>query len=313
MADLALTSLGVPSSVGAIFQLAKFIIERINRYRNAPEMMNKLKAWSYDLFEGQMLLNIKVVQERLLAHDSIDVQVRIIAETHIAKLENTLKEARKIVEKSIGIDGQVSRANRWYFSTTGMSALQQVLRDLTEFQDSFCVFVVLAVLYREVPLRKPLLTRDRFCLIPRNRGGNNGSAEYPEPKISFARAEYKNTKGAIEEVDVLIEVQDTRERSKMDTEIILEQLSSHLLGEPACGGILQCLGYWMDLQAALIFRLPCVASKVTTLQKLVVQTGDRPSISSRLALTTALSKAVLSVHGTGLVHKSIRQSPSSYF
>ena len=310
MADLILTGLGVPGSVTAIIHLARFIIDRVSSYRKAPQIVENLKIWGYELCEGQMMLNIRLVQDHLLANDKIDTQIKVVVEKHIAKLEDTLREAKKIIDKSIGKDGQV---DRWYFSTLGKSALQKVLRDLIGFQNNFCVFIVLALVNREIQLRKLLLTRKQFCVTKRGLGPDEKLAEHIGPKTVFARAEYKNQNMMIEELGVLIEVQDTKGRSKQDTENMLEQLSCHLYEEAGCGGILRCLGYRTDPQAELIFQLPCAPSNVTTLQRLIAHAGEtesavlkRPSVSKRLSFAVALSKAVLSVHGAKLVHKSIR-------
>lgn len=157
MAELGLALLAVPGSTVELFKLAKLAVERIKCFRHTSSFLNKLKAFGYDLCDGQLHLAVQLVENFVTDDRSRNGKLESLAKKHLEKW---------ILEKSVYVDGHV---NWWYYTVKGERELKRILKNLQKWQYDFTVLIILAEKSRQISLRNMLLTLQRFCLISQNK------------------------------------------------------------------------------------------------------------------------------------------------
>lgn len=108
MAELGLALLAVPGSTVELFKLAKLAVERIKCFRHTSSFLNKLKAFGYDLCDGQLHLAVQLVENFYADDRSRNGKLESLAKKHLEKLRTGLIEAQGILEKSVDVDGHVN-------------------------------------------------------------------------------------------------------------------------------------------------------------------------------------------------------------
>ena len=91
-------------------------MERIKCFRHTSSFLNKLKAFGYDLCDGQLHLAVQLVENFVTEDRSRNGKLESLAKKHLAKLRTGLIEAQGILEKSVDVDGHVSW---WYYTLKG--------------------------------------------------------------------------------------------------------------------------------------------------------------------------------------------------
>lgn len=303
---LGLALYGATGSTVELSKLAKLAVDRIKCFRHASSVLHDLKTFGYDLSDGQLHLSVQLVEDYIInaaASGKNEEERKFVAKRHLEKLRAGLLEAREILDKSVDVDGQV---NRWYFTFKGERELKRILNELSRCQSDFNMFTIVAELRREISPRDMLLTPHRFCLTTQNNRGFMGLPLDSAPHVRLASAEYKDEAGIITETDVLIEPQNISRAQ--DTTALLAR---HLGKNWTTGGVLQCLGFLTDPSLELVFRIPSNLKNPRSLKSLIArkngnESASKPTIHSRLSLAMALLEAVISVHSTRLVHKTIQ-------
>lgn len=108
MAELGLALPAVPGSTVELFKLAKLAVERIKCFRHTSSFLNKLKAFGYDLCDGQLYLAVQLVENFVTDDRSRNGKLESLAKKHLEKLRTGLIEAQGILEKSVDVDGHVN-------------------------------------------------------------------------------------------------------------------------------------------------------------------------------------------------------------
>ena len=311
MAAVAFGVLTIPEAVLSIGKIGKFISDRIEVFRKAPQYLQELKRFGYDVHRGQLQEDFKLVA--FLLNEISDRTLRSISESHITRLKSSLEEAQRILEKAIDPTGNV---NRLYFAHSGEKKLKDVLQRINKWQLEFSTFIALVDIKRCTrPLERFLNWRvfqtvtiaDSTYCTPMNGA----------PHISLARAEFKiATK--LQEISVMIERPSLRDSGgseppeTSDLVTVAEYLAHHLIASNATAGMLPCLGYRVKPNVELIFQIPPGLERPQTLSALITATAmsgnhiDEQFRTQQQQLGRQLSEAVYSVHEAQLVHKNIR-------
>ena len=311
MAEVAFGVLTIPEAVLSIGKIGKFISDRIQVFRKAPHYLQELKRFGYDVRRGQLQEDCKLVA--FLLNEISDRTLRSISESHITRLESSLEEAQRILEKSIDPTGNV---NRLYFAHSGERKLKEVSQRINKWQLEFSTFIALVDIKRCTRTLERLLNWRTFQTIT-IADSTYCTPMNGAPHISLARAEFKIA-NKLQEISVMIERPSLRDSGgsespeTSDLVTVAEYLAHHLITSNATSGMLPCLGYRVKPNVELIFQIPPGLGRPQTLSDVITATAmpgnyiDEQFRTQRQQLGRQLSEAVYSVHDAQLVHKSIR-------
>lgn len=311
MAEIAFGVLTIPEVLLSLGKMGKVICDRIEAFRNAPQYLHELKRFGYDVYSGQLQEDYKLVA--LLLNQVSDRTLTSISESHIIRLESSLEEAQKILERTLDRAGNV---NKLYFASNGERKLKEVSQRISNWQLEFSAFIALVDIKRRTQPLESLLNWRTFQTI------TNADATYctplnGAPHISLARAEFK-VANKLQEISVLIERLSLRESGgsepleTSDLVTVADYLAHHLIASNATAGMLPCLGYRIKPDVELIFQIPPGLERPQTLSGIITATAlckshiDDQFRTQRQQLGRQLSEAVYSVHEAQLVHKNIR-------
>ncbi len=311
MAGIAFGVLAIPEILLAIGRIGKFIFDRIEAFAKAPQYLQELKQFGYDVHRGQLQEDFKVVA--ILLNEVSDRTLTSISESHITRLKSALEKAQKILEKAIDATGN---ANRLYFAGSGERKLKEVSQQINRWQLEFSTFITLLDIKRRT---RPL---ERFLGWQNFQTFTISDSTYSTPMngaphISLARAEIK-VSNELQEIPVMIERPSLRDGGGSEpAEIsdllrVAEYIAHHLTSSNATAGMLPCLGYRKKPNVELIFQIPSGLARPQTLSDLITKTArsishrDEQFRAQRQNLGRQLSEAVYSVHEAQLVHKNIR-------
>lgn len=311
MAEIAFGTLAVPGTLRSIWKIGKFTLDRIEAFRKAPQYLQELKQFGYDIHKEQLREEFEVVA--FLLNETSDPTLISISKSHITRLESSLEEAQRILEKVIDRTGNV---NRLYFSSGGEKKLKEVSRRISTWQLEFSTFIALIDIKRRTRPLERLLSWQTFQTIT-NADSTNCTPMNGAPHISLARAEFK-TANKSQEISVMIECPSLRDfgdsepSETSDLVTVAEYLAHRLISSNATAGMLPCLGYRVKPHVELIFQIPPGLGRPQSLNDVVTATAmsrshaDEQFRIQRQQLARQLSEAVYSVHNAQLVHKNIR-------
>ena len=311
MAAVAFGIVTIPEAVLSIGKIGKFIADRIQLFRKAPQYLQELKQFGYDVYRGQLQEDCKLVA--FLLNEISDRTLRSISESHITRLESSLQEAQRILEKTIDPIGNV---NRLYFAHTGERKLKEVSQRINKWQLEFSTFIALVDIKRHTRSLERLLTWRTFQTITISDSTYCTPMD-GAPHIFLACAEFKIANKS-QEISVMIERPSLRDSGgsespeTSDLVTVAEYLAHHLIASNATAGMLPCLGYRIKPNVELIFQIPPGLESPQTLSAFITATAmsgnyiDEHFRTKRQQLGRQLSEAVYSVHEAQLVHKNIR-------
>ena len=310
MGEIAFGILAIPGVTLALIKIGRFIFDRIEAFAEAPQYLQKLKQFGYDVHRGQLEQDFELAA--FLLKDISDQTLKSISESHVTRLKSALEKAQKILEKAINRTGNV---DRFYFAASGERKLKEVSQQIHTWQLEFSTFITLLdIKRRDRPLETLLGWKD-FKTI------TNSDSTYCTPMkgalhIFLARAEIK-VANKPKEIPVMIERPSLRDDGGSEPAetsellIVAEYIARHLVSSKATAGMLPCLGYRAKPNVELIFQIPSGLERPQTLNDLITTTTfkshrDEPFRAQRQNLGRQLAEAVYSVHVAQLVHKNIR-------
>ena len=311
MAEIAFGVLALPETLLSIGKIGKFIHDRIEALRKGPLYLQELKQFGYDVHREQLREDCKVLA--FLLSETSDPTLISISESHITRLESSLGEAQRILEKAIDRTGNLDRL---YFSGSGERKLKEVSQRISKWQLEFSTFIALVDIKRRTRSLERLLNWQTFQTIT-NADSTYCTLMNGAPHISLARAEFKVANQS-QEVSVMIERPSLRDSGgpepseTSDLVTVAEYLAHRLISSNATAGMLPCLGYRIKPNVELIFQIPPKLERPQTLNDLITATAmsrshaDEQFRTQRQQLGRQLSEAVYSVHEAQLVHKNIR-------
>ena len=311
MADIAFGILTIPEILLSLVKIGKFIFDRIKAFAKAPQYLQALKQFGYDVHRGQLQEDFKVVA--LLLNEVSDRTLTSISESHITRLKSSLEQAQNILEKAIDRTGNV---NRLYFAISGERKLKEVSQQINRWQLEFSTFIALVDLKRRTRPLERLLSWRTFQTITYS-DSTYCTPMSGAPHICLARAEFKVVNKS-QEISVMIERPSPRDSGgsepaeSSDLLTVADYLAHHLISSSATAGMLPCLGYRAKPHVELIFQIPPGLGRPQTLNNLITATPiskshrDEHFRAQQRHLGRQLSEAVYSVHEAQLVHKNIR-------
>lgn len=107
MSGIAFGVLAIPEIILSFAKIGKFIFDRIQAFNNAPQYLQELKLFGYDIYSGQLQASFQVVS--YLIRETSDSTLRSISERHVTRLESLLDKAQTILDKAIDRTGNVNR------------------------------------------------------------------------------------------------------------------------------------------------------------------------------------------------------------
>lgn len=311
MAEIAFGVLAIPELILSLGKMGKFIFSRIEAFKKAPQYLQELKQFGYDVYTGQLQADFEVVA--FLINETSDRTLTSISEGHIRRLTSSLEKIQRVLDRAIDQTGNV---NRLYFAASGEKKLEELAQQTSKWQMEFSTFIALIDIKRRIRPLERLLNWRNFQTVT-NADSTYCTAMKGAPHISLARAEIK-VAGKLQEISVMIERPSLRdfggseppETSELMT--VAEYLAHHLGSSNAIAGMLPCLGYRAKPNVELIFQIPPGLERPQTLSDLITATTmtrshtDEQFRTQRLELGRQISEAVYSVHKSQLVHKNIR-------
>jgi hypothetical protein len=101
--SFALATAGFASTFA---KCGKYIGDRVDTFRNAPKIVGELKRFGYSLYNGQLKLDVELV-EWAYKVDDLDSSLKISLEEHLERLRGGLTAADKILDKLFDKDEEV--------------------------------------------------------------------------------------------------------------------------------------------------------------------------------------------------------------
>lgn len=311
MGDIVFGLLALPENVKDLIEIGRWIRGRVKSFQNAPELLQELTKFGYDLYSGHMRLQVDVASA--LISQSKNVSQRLLANKYIDKLLKISEGAQAELNKCFDENGAVQK---WYFAHSGERHIKSILKDLARTQVDFQAFITCSELHARtlIEASQTHLTRGRLSVFSRYETDDDYCLGRKKI-IRLAKGELKSFGAPYdsipEEVTVLLERQDPSDRDPQEVRKIAEEISQMLdivpRGSDRPIGVMQCLGYRTEPSLDLVFRVPSNLSDppAITLQDLITG-GNDIQVEERMQIAYKISAAVAVVHAARFVQKSIR-------
>jgi serine/threonine protein kinase len=321
MAELVLSATGfalsAPGMALAFVSYARYLSDRFDAFKNAPENLRELREFFRDLYEGQLKTNIELA-EWAFTVDDLDPALKASLENHLKTLRTELQEANQSLNELFHEDGSLRKRVK-FLEFFGLTKARKVMESLRGWQEVFQGAIHLACMKKQMVPDDMLLTSSKFK--PIEIGPDDGQyCVQLESKshIWLGKAEtLENSTGKnIREVSFVMErMEASQYQNFSDAKEIASYLARRLAANPSNRGILRCLGYReTNDHLELVFEVPNeLEPQPQTLRSLLADDmdndagygGGRP-LDHRFRLAQQISEAILSVHTAQLVHKNIR-------
>jgi len=301
-------------------QIGKYMLDRFDAFKNAPENVLELKEFFRDMHQGTLKTNIELAEWAFTISD-LDPALIASLENQLRKLHHELQTTNKTLDALFHPDGSLKKRTK-YLEFFGLTPARTAMEKLRKWQDLFQGSIALVTMKKLVVPDDKLLTSAKFKPITQTGGGYCSQLKLDshiwlgkgEARNGMRNGEPKNAGGHFREISFVMERLEPSEYTNVsDAKDIVSHLARQLANKPSDRGILPCLGY-RELEnngLELVFELSEFYNHPQTLSDIIAgdigkgYAGGR-LLDHRLRLGREISEAVLSVHTAKLVHKNIR-------
>ncbi|KAL9004437.1 MAG: hypothetical protein Q9188_002736 [Gyalolechia gomerana] len=307
MAEFVLATVGlavaVPGVAVSFVKCGEYIKNLADKFTNASSAIQDIRAFGLDLHRGKLRLNLELA-EWAFSLSNLDPVVKDAVEDSLAQLRVALIDTAGTLDGFFDKRGDLRRT---HFAFLGERKANRTLSNLRRWQGDFESIIDLIDKQQRIVPNNLVLGRDKLRVIHQLFGQDY----VPVPGSSHLVADCEFNDKGIHTIKILIERRTMLEdMDQKERTAVLSTLASRLCTNRARQGILRCLGYRDKKTPELVFELP---EEVRTVQSLgatmmtsqATVNGGYP-LQARITLTRRLCEAVLCVHTSGLVHKSIR-------
>ena len=304
----------IAALIPIIYDFARRILERLNSFSRAPTLLNELRTFLHDIQHGQIHLSIRFTNKFIASNSRDTTESELEVQVTLTRLLNQLRDA---LEEANTILESCSEHGTWprvYFAVKGQKKLEKTWHRLRSWQSEFILFVVLAEKTRQLYTKDMCLTQQHLRVTAELSDATRRPPLPFAPHVILASAEYQEDDGERADLEVLIEPQVAADGYTCVSQETIQQIAKHLGHEFPSGGVFQCLGYRIKTPGShfdLVFRIPRGLANPKSLKGLIWKDHETrnqgiPTVLSRLVFARDLARAVLTVHGANMIHKSIR-------
>lgn len=311
MADLTFGLLALPENIKSLIEIGTWIYNCVKTSRHASETLHRLESLVSDIYDGQLNLQLKTLQQLLVAEK--DKTHLNIALKHVDRLYSVSNDLKVKLQNCTDDTGTVRKLHLGFIAEKDIeNTLGRYSRTLADLQ-AFMLNLYIQWQAKSILTESLHLTRDRFTVFRQYEDDSRFHLDH-SGYVRLAEGELgQGTDELPEEVPLLLESQlferdDGDSKAQQPVEELAQMMRAAFY--PKATGVLPCLGYRTEPRTDLVFRIPDSLSKmrVESLQSVITHNNQGRSmpIKQRLHIAYGIAAAIESVHCSKLIHKSLR-------